>query len=241
MIFLSRCVIKDHLQFYGGVVSAYGRRKLAEVHWTLTAEPGPVLRSSKGCCGVHSSASGLPTGLLARTSGPPSQRWPRVLRKGLGISSFDYHHLPHPFLKKWLFGDVNAIWGFPGDWDGKESACIVGDLGSIPGLGRSPGGGHGNPLQYSCLKNPHGQRSLAGYSPRGCKELDTTERLSTMQSWYWISWILCLQGSPYQGCGCVCVCTYTHTNARWIFIFIVLECLVRTRRCSQTSGCCMTN
>ena len=45
-------------------------------------------------------------------------------------------------------------WGFPGGWDGKESACNAGDLGSIPGLGRSPGGGHGNPLQYSCLENP---------------------------------------------------------------------------------------
>ena len=45
----------------------------------------------------------------------------------------------------------------------KESACNVGGLGSIPGLGRS-GGGHGNPLQCSCLENPHGQRSLAGYS-----------------------------------------------------------------------------
>ena len=42
----------------------------------------------------------------------------------------------------------------------KESACDEGDLVSIPGLGRSPGGGHGNPLQYSCLENPHGQRSL---------------------------------------------------------------------------------
>ena len=42
--------------------------------------------------------------------------------------------------------------------------CSVGDLGSIPGLGRSPGGRHGNPLQYSCLENPHGQRSLAGYT-----------------------------------------------------------------------------
>ena len=49
---------------------------------------------------------------------------------------------------------------------GKESACSVGDLGSIPRLGRSPGGGHGNPLQYSCLENAHGQRSLAGCSPR---------------------------------------------------------------------------
>ena len=47
---------------------------------------------------------------------------------------------------------------------GKESTCNVGDLGSILGLGRSPGGGHGNPLQYSSLENPHGQRSLVGYS-----------------------------------------------------------------------------
>ena len=60
--------------------------------------------------------------------------------------------------------------GFPGNSDGKESACNVGDLGSIPGLGRSPGGGHGNPLQYSCLENPHGQRSLVDYSPWGRKE-----------------------------------------------------------------------
>ena len=47
-------------------------------------------------------------------------------------------------------------------------------LGSIPGLGSSPGGGHGNPLQYSCLENPM-QRGLAGYSPWGHKELDMTE------------------------------------------------------------------
>ena len=44
--------------------------------------------------------------------------------------------------------------GFPGGSDGKESACHMGDLGSVPGLGRSPGGGHGNPLQYSRLENP---------------------------------------------------------------------------------------
>ena len=68
--------------------------------------------------------------------------------------------------------------GFPGGSDGKESACNVGDPGSIPGLGRFPGGGHGNPLQYSCLENPHGQRSLVGYSLWGCKELDVTERLT---------------------------------------------------------------
>ena len=44
--------------------------------------------------------------------------------------------------------------GFPHGSDGKESACNAGDLGTIPGSGRSPGGGHGNPLQYSCLENP---------------------------------------------------------------------------------------
>ena len=51
----------------------------------------------------------------------------------------------------------------------------------FPGFGRSFEGGHGNPLQYSCLENPHGQRSLAGCSPWGLKESDTTKRLSTEQ------------------------------------------------------------
>ena len=44
--------------------------------------------------------------------------------------------------------------GFPGGSDGKESACSVGDWGLIPALGRSPGEGNGNPLQYSCPENP---------------------------------------------------------------------------------------
>ena len=69
--------------------------------------------------------------------------------------------------------------GFLDGSDSKESACSMGDLGSIPGLGRSPGEGNGNPFQYSCLENPHGQRSLAGYSLWGCKEPDMSGRLST--------------------------------------------------------------
>ena len=72
--------------------------------------------------------------------------------------------------------------GFPGGAAGKESACNAEDLGSVSGLGRSPGGGHGNPLQYSCLEALRGQRSLAGCSPWGCRELDRTERLSTSAS-----------------------------------------------------------
>ena len=66
-----------------------------------------------------------------------------------------------------------------GGSDGKESACDTGDLGSIPGLRRFPEEGHGNPLQCSCLENPHGQGSLVGYSPWGRKESNVTERLST--------------------------------------------------------------
>ena len=73
-----------------------------------------------------------------------------------------------------------------GGSEGKESACNTGDLGLIPGLKKSPAGGHGNSLQYSCLENPHGQ-SLAGYSLWGRREAtvwgaaesDTTKQLST--------------------------------------------------------------
>ena len=65
--------------------------------------------------------------------------------------------------------------GFPGGTDSKGSSRNAGDLGLIPELGRSPGGGHGNPFQIFCLENPHGQRSLVGYSSWGCKESDMSE------------------------------------------------------------------
>ena len=62
---------------------------------------------------------------------------------------------------------------FPGGSDSKASACNAGDLSSIPGLGKSPGEGNGNPLQYLSGKS-HAHRSLVGYSPCTRKELDTT-------------------------------------------------------------------
>ena len=65
---------------------------------------------------------------------------------------------------------------FPGDTDGKEPTGNTGDMGLSIGLGRPRGRGCGNPFQYSCLENPHGQRSLEGsMQPWGCKESDTTE------------------------------------------------------------------
>ena len=60
---------------------------------------------------------------------------------------------------------MQPLWktGFPGGSDGKETACNAGDLGSIPGSRRSPGEENGNPLQYSCLENPHGQKNLEAH------------------------------------------------------------------------------
>ena len=67
--------------------------------------------------------------------------------------------------------------GFPGGSDGKQSACNAGDPGSIPGSGRSPGEGNGNPLQCSCLENSMDRRAWWA-SVHGDAELDTTERLT---------------------------------------------------------------
>ena len=67
--------------------------------------------------------------------------------------------------------------GCPGGSDSKVSSRNVGHLGSIPGLGRYPGEGNGNPLQYSWPRKFHGWRSLVGYSPWGLKESDRTEWL----------------------------------------------------------------
>ena len=70
---------------------------------------------------------------------------------------------------------ISRVQGFRGGSDSKESSCNMGELGSTPGLGRFPGGGHGNPLQYSCLENP---KDRGAYSPWGQKEADTAEQLS---------------------------------------------------------------
>ena len=85
-------------------------------------------------------------------------------------------------LEKYVFSIIlryNILYviyiSFPGGSDSKESACNVGDLGSIPGPGRFPGRGYDKPLQDSCLEN---QRSLEGSSPQGHAESDTTEQLS---------------------------------------------------------------
>ena len=83
----------------------------------------------------------------------------------------------HPDMKPTVNAAYIDAQGFPGGSAGKGSACSVGDPSSILRLGRSPGEGNGNSLQYSCQENPHGQRSREGYSQWGHKKSDTTERI----------------------------------------------------------------
>ena len=81
------------------------------------------------------------------------------------------------FLFFLLFGYI--ILGFTGGSAGKESVCNAGDLGLIPGLGRSPGEGNGNPRQYSCLENPMDRETWRAIVHGVAKESDTTEHAHT--------------------------------------------------------------
>ena len=72
------------------------------------------------------------------------------------IFEFGVIKLQETRKEKSIFGTLSCPLDFPGGSDGKASAYNAGDLGSIPGSGRSPGEGNGNPLQYSCLENPIG-------------------------------------------------------------------------------------
>ena len=91
------------------------------------------------------------------------------------LLAFACHPQPIPFHH-------SPFWVFPGGSAGKESSCSVGDLGSIPGLGRSPGEGNGSPLQYSGLENSMDRGAWRATSPRGCKESDTTKWLTRVAS-----------------------------------------------------------
>ena len=83
-------------------------------------------------------------------------RWGGHLLRSLILPT--HHQLSSSGFFIYFFLNWNTVdlWSFPGGSDGKESASNAGDLGSIPGMRSSPGGGYGNPLQYSCLENCYG-------------------------------------------------------------------------------------
>ena len=89
-------------------------------------------------------------------------------------------------IENYIVSHMIIYWGFPGGSDGKVSACNEGDPGSIPGPGRSPREGNGNPLQNSCLENP---------MDRGSIFLDQGLNLRPLQ-WQADSHALCHGGSP---------------------------------------------
>ena len=110
----------------------------------------------------------MPVALQETT--PGGWREPGSQLEGLDL------HTSHPHLH---LGNL----GFPGGSDGKESACSAGDTGLIPGLGRSPGEGNGNPLQYSCLGNPMDRRAWRVTVHGAAKESDVTKCLNNGNNW----------------------------------------------------------
>ena len=108
---------------------------------------------------------------------------------------------------------------FPGGSEGKEPTCNAGDLGLIPGLGRSPGGGHGNPLQYSCLENPYGQRSLAATVHGVAKSRTRLSTRSTILSPARVRIFFEAQSLKKP--------VTRHSSFRNVFTFIRLECQER--------------
>ena len=110
----------------------------------------------RGCADAASCGQPLSAELSALGGSQPSQRHCQLLTGLLGCRV------------SFLESDLGGI-DFPGGSDSKESACNVGDLGSIPGWGRSFGGGHGYTLQYSCPENPMDRGTWRGYSPWCCR------------------------------------------------------------------------
>ena len=130
--------------------------------WLLTVDVRPrELRSL-----ITATQSGADTGLKTKLSLLPSFSHPRasqserkqdfeVVREGYWNSQFQLNSTDTsvPLQSSYSVG-IHVIWGFPGGSEVKAFAYHVGNLGLIPELGRSPGEGNGNPLQYSCLENP---------------------------------------------------------------------------------------
>ena len=97
---------------------------------------------------------------------------------GLGVITSPQECRTQEFQSNEVKNHFPVSQGFPGGSDSKESACDARGLGSVPGLGRSPRGGHGYPLQYSCLENPVDRGAWWATGHEGHKESDTTERLT---------------------------------------------------------------
>ena len=142
--------------------------------------------------GVGAPAVGLSVCALASTSAAGDcNRVTAELSPVLTLERGSHLSSPYSGVLSLHATDIGG-WIFPGGSVSKESACNVGDAGSIPGSGRSPGGGHGKPTPVFWPAEIHGQRSLEGYSPWVREEWDTTEQLL-------FTHVLCCGGCPLRG------------------------------------------
>ena len=165
MIFVSVCLTSLSMIISRSIQVLQNRNRLTDIENKLTVTKGKRVK------GERSQEAGI---TIYTTVYEIDNQEPSVQHRKLYL-----------ILCNNLYGiESEKALGFAGGSDGKESTCNAGDLDLLPGWRRSPGGGHGNPHQYSCLENPHGQRILVGYSPWGHKESDKTERLSTAQHIY---------------------------------------------------------
>ena len=97
------------------------------------------------------------------------------------------------FQRDFILKEFHKSVGFPGGSDGKESACSVGDPGSIPGSGRSPGEGNGNPLQYSCLENPMDRgawQATVHEAAKSCSRLNNFTHFNFTNLYSWCNFTL---------------------------------------------------
>ena len=100
--------------------------------------------------------------------------------KGLGMFRFKKINFTLTKNLEIITRVIYNLWGTLGGLDGKESACRAGDLDLIPGLGRSPGEGNGNPLQYSCLENPMDREAWTAKVHGVDKELDSAVKSQSL-------------------------------------------------------------
>ena len=112
----------------------------------------PLVKGHPLPCPCHSKANKISgtLGLKAQIKQPPQ----KLSAPFIVLMKFYHISIDHSIVIVQQFFKVSHVKDFPGGSDGKASAYNMGDLGSIPGSGRSSGEGNGNPLQYSCLENP---------------------------------------------------------------------------------------
>ena len=116
-------------------------------------------------------------------------------------------------------------------WWLSSSICSAGDVDSIPLSGRSPGEGSGNQLQYFCLENPQGQRSLAGYSPLELKDLDMAEWLSTAHNIYVNTHFMLEKRTAWKICIIAVVRIIRWSPRFLVFLWVLWDVTVVTKLC----------